>query len=408
MGPLPLGLGAEGREPFRVEPAGIGQVTREKRRMSTSVQTIGSVGGTDPLGPSEARSDLDLSTQLASRARNENFPVALRVLPRHLRNDLMALYGFARFVDQIGDEWGGDRLELLDHLEAEITLAEKGSSAHPAVVPVQPLLRRPGFDPALLRKLVQANRQDQTVHRYRTFAELLGYCDLSANPLGRLVLALFGAFPPARVADASTRAQRGRGFPDAEPTGAGEPTGGTEVTGAGEPTPTVGPAAERGGCGDTTDGHPVGEDSAAMLRASDSICSALQVIEHLQDVGEDFRDGRVYLPEEDMDRVGCAEADLASDRAGLALRAVVCIEARRARCMLGEGLPLLRMLSGWGRLAVAGFVAGGEAALDSVEAAGHDVLGRDCRPRRGRVAWHMGRLLVASAPSPMLRSPTAE
>ena len=234
-----------------------------------------------------------------------------------------------------------------------MALAEAGVATHPAVVPIQPLLARPGFDPALLRKLIQANRRDQEVHRYRTFDELLAYCDLSANPLGRLVLALFGV-PSAATAPPSV---------DQDET--------------------------------TTRSHRAGTMAAAdLLAASDAVCSALQVVEHLQDVREDYLVGRIYLPLEDLERFGCTEADLASAKAPMALRAVVCLEARRSREMLEQGAALVSSLSGWERLAVAGFVAGGAAALDAIEAAGHDVLARDCRPRPTRVARHMARLLL--------------
>lgn len=307
-----------------------------------------------------------LRSELVARARRENFPVAMGVLPPAIRKDLMALYGFARVVDHAGDEAEGDRMALLDQLEAEVTLAEAGAAKHPAVVPIQPLLSRPGFDAGLLRKLIQANRQDQAVHRYRTFDDLLAYCDLSANPLGRLVLALFGASRPADQAVKQAVKQ------DAGPVSSG----------------IAGRSGFAGGSGI--------EPAGGLLAASDAVCSALQVIEHLQDVREDYLNGRIYLPRDDMDRFGCTETDLAAGKAGMALRAVVCVEARRARVMLKRGEPLVRALPGWGRLAVAGFVAGGEAALDAIEAAGHDVLSGDCRPGRARVARHVGRLLLGS------------
>ncbi|MEV7803188.1 squalene synthase HpnC [Microbispora sp. NPDC088329] len=262
-------------------------------------------------------------------ARRENFPVASRLLPRAYRRDLIAVYGFARYVDDVGDEAdSAHRPALLDAVEADLgRLYAGGSPRLPAVRALAPLVTGRSVPRAPFLHLVEANRRDQVVRRYDTFGQLLAYCELSANPVGRIVLHVFG----------------------------------------------------------------VATDERARL--SDRICSALQVIEHCQDVGEDHARGRVYLPAEDLRRFGCREADLAASHACPRLRRAVALQARRAATLLDEGMPLLETLSGFARTAVAGYVAGGRAALAALDRGRHDVLGRAVRARRRAVLSEWVRVL---------------
>lgn len=131
-----------------------------------------------------------------AHAAGENFPVALRLLPRADRAGLLAVYGFARLTDDLGDQWPGDRMEALDWLEAELNAALAGRAAHPTVTAAAQTILALGIDDQPLRDLIEANRQDQVVHAYHSFEALVGYCRLSANPVGRLVLAIFGASTP--------------------------------------------------------------------------------------------------------------------------------------------------------------------------------------------------------------------
>jgi squalene synthase HpnC len=113
----------------------------------------------------------------------------------------MAFYGYARLVDQLGDSYPGDRVAALDWVESEVGRALAGPGTpglHPLVAAAVRSVQALGADPAPLGDLIAANRQDQTVARYRTFEDLLAYCRLSANPVGRLVLAAFSAFTPDR------------------------------------------------------------------------------------------------------------------------------------------------------------------------------------------------------------------
>jgi squalene synthase HpnC len=137
---------------------------------------------------------------LPAKATRENFAVASRVLPRAVRSDLMALYGFARLIDDVGDEAEGDRSAMLDLAEAELDLAFAGRAGHPIFVALEPPIRRHRLDREPFRRLIQANRQDQVVTRYPTYQDLRTYCALSADPVGRLVLGVLGAATPDRIA----------------------------------------------------------------------------------------------------------------------------------------------------------------------------------------------------------------
>jgi squalene synthase HpnC len=278
------------------------------------------------------------------KAAAENFPVAPFFLPRAWRDDLTALYGFARLVDDIGDgdlAPGGadarllgvpprdadDRLLLLDAFEADLRKVFDATPGHPLLRRLQRTVRRHRLGPGPFLDLIAANRQDQLVTRYETYDDLLAYCALSANPVGRLVLAVTGTTTPERI------------------------------------------------------------------RLSDAICTALQIVEHLQDVAEDLRRDRVYLPAEDLKRFHVQEADLAAPTAGASVRALIAYEAERARTLLDEGAPLVGSVHGRLRLLLAGFVAGGRAALHAIAAAEHDVLPGPPKPGRLRLLRDMGATL---------------
>lgn len=253
--------------------------------------------------------------EVMARAGGENFPVASRLLGRRLREPLLAIYGYALLVDQIGDEAPGDRLALLDWLDSQIDVIYRGGAPeHPALRRIAATARQAAIPPEPLRRLVEANRMDQTTTSYATFDDLLGYCELSANPVGHMVLCVFGAA------------------------------------------------------------------TAGRLELSDAICSALQVTEHLQDVHEDLARGRVYVPQEDLARFGCTEADLAATPTPERVRTLIAFEVERARGLLDRGAPLIATLSGRQRLAVTAFVAGGRAALAAIERRGFALGAEPPRP----------------------------
>jgi squalene synthase HpnC len=136
-----------------------------------------------------------------SQSADENFPVASRLLGRRARGHLLAVYGFARLVDDIGDEAEGDRLALLDWAEEELDRVYGGQDPeHPVMRALVPTVRECALPPEPLRRLIEANRRDQTVTHYESFDELLDYCRLSAAPVGELVLHVFRAATSERLA----------------------------------------------------------------------------------------------------------------------------------------------------------------------------------------------------------------
>ncbi len=122
----------------------------------------------------------------------ENFTVASWLLPRALRPHMYAVYAYCRGVDDLGDEAEGDRAALLDGWEAELRRCYEGSPRNPRFVALRQTVRTFDIPPEPFLRLIEANRRDQRVGRYGTFAELLDYCAYSANPVGHLVLYLFG------------------------------------------------------------------------------------------------------------------------------------------------------------------------------------------------------------------------
>jgi len=300
------------------------------------------------------RPSVTRAEDVVANASGENFPVALRILPARHRRHLTNLYFFARLTDDLGDEarpggYGGAgsppvsggfpggrppglaqfRLRLLDELAADVDRIYQGQTPEsPVMRAMAETVRECGVPAKPLLDLIQANRQDQQVTRYRTFADLQQYCELSANPVGQIVLYIFGVATPERIA------------------------------------------------------------------LSDSICTALQLAEHWQDVAEDLGNGRIYLPGEDLERYGCTEADLAAPTAGPAVRELMIFETDRASRLLDEGAPLVGTLRGAARLAVAGYLAGGRAALAAIRAQRYDVLLRTPRPGKRRLAGEMVKAYV--------------
>src|SRR5262249_52752450 len=197
---------------------------------------------------------------------------------------------FARLVDDVGDEVSGDREAMLDWIEDDVGRMFSSEPIHPLLRRLAPSARELGFPKRAFLRLIAANRQDQEVFRYSTYEELAAYCDLSANPVGELVLYAFRAATPGRI------------------------------------------------------------------ELSDSVCAGLQLAGHWQEVGEDSRRGRIYLPQEDLERFGVVEEEIAADRPDERLRDLLAFEVARGRRLLEPGIELVRSLSGRAKLAVAGYV----------------------------------------------------
>jgi squalene synthase HpnC len=266
------------------------------------------------------------ASALVAQAGAENFPVALRILPRSVRGDLVAIYAFARHIDDLGDRFPGDRLAALEEAQRALDRAWDGAPTDAVYAAVVSTARSTGVGRAPLDDLIEANRLDQRKTRYATYEELAAYCALSANPVGRLVLGAFGV-----------------------------------------------------------------HDERA-LRYSDAICTGLQLVEHLQDLGEDARAGRVYFPEPDLAEFGVGLPDLLGSATPPSVRRLVAFEAARARTLLAEGAPLVGRLRGARRVALAGFVGGGCAQLDAIERHAYDVLSSLVKAPRWSLLWTVARV----------------
>ena len=127
-----------------------------------------------------------------ARSHYENFTVASFLLPKDKRKHFYAIYAFCRFVDDLGDEFEGDRLKALDFWQDETEACFSGAPSHPYMVALRETVRSFDIPKEPFLRLIKANRLDQTITRYPTFADLEYYCRHSANPVGHLVLYICG------------------------------------------------------------------------------------------------------------------------------------------------------------------------------------------------------------------------
>jgi squalene synthase HpnC len=253
----------------------------------------------------------------------ENFPVASILLPKKLVPAVEAIYAFARSADDLADE--GDalpaqRLAALGAYEAALASIGRGE---PQLDPMFERLARVIAQYALplqpFYDLLSAFKQDVGTSTYATFDLLLDYCARSANPVGFLMLSLYGAADARNVAD------------------------------------------------------------------SNAICSALQLINFLQDVAIDREKQRIYMPLDDLARYGVTAQQLDRAEAGQPFQALMAFEVARARALMLSGAPLARRLPGriGGELRLV--VQGGLRILERIEQAGFDVFRR--RPQLKLGDW---------------------
>jgi len=129
-----------------------------------------------------------------ARSHYENFSVASWFLPRSLRQHFYNVYAYCRISDDLGDEVGDPEisLQLLDQWGTELDACYSGYARHPVFVALGETIRKFDIPQQPFADLLQAFRQDQTVTRYSSFEDVVGYCHYSANPVGHLVLYLCG------------------------------------------------------------------------------------------------------------------------------------------------------------------------------------------------------------------------
>ena len=249
----------------------------------------------------------------------ENFPVASVLLPARLRPAVVALYRFARHADDLADEGDAPAAERLAALEALDRALRGEADDPPALAQLRPFLEPHGLPAGPRRALLSAFAQDVGPVRHPSWPSLADYCSRSANPVGELVLRLFGAWNPA-----------------------------TRI--------------------------PSGE-----------ICTALQLLNFLQDLAQDWRRDRLYLPLDELHDAGLSEDEVgrsvAQGRADPALVQFLAGQAGRARGLLESGAALAQRVPWRLSLEVRAIVAGGLRLADRLRAGGHDPIAR--RPTLG-------------------------
>jgi hydroxysqualene synthase len=210
--------------------------------------------------------------------KDENFPVASKLVAPRYRAPIMAFYRFARLADDIADHQivpADQKLERLEMMRLGIT---GECDAEPSAVALRNVMAERGIDPVHALDLLEAFRRDVTKLRYGNWDELMDYCRYSASPVGRFVLDVHG-------------------------------------------------------------------EDRALWPANDALCSALQIVNHLQDCGKDYRElDRVYLPQDMLAASGARTAELGEGKASPALLTVIQACAERTQHLLAEAAPFARRI----------------------------------------------------------------
>jgi squalene synthase HpnC len=258
-----------------------------------------------------------------TNAHYENFPVASPLLPPHLRAPVRVIYAFARSADDLADEGDAnpeERIAALNAYESELDDIDAGRETSMELFQQLALtLKEHHLNTQLLRNLLSAFRQDVVKTRYASYDELLDYCSRSANPVGRIMLALSEQYSPE------------------------------------------------------------------MLEQSDAICSALQLINFLQDVAIDSKKSRIYIPQEDLAKFNVNEQSIAEGKVDHRWRALMQFQVTRARSLILKGAPLATHVGGRLGWELRFIVHGGLRILEKIEAVNYDVFQR--RPTLKKYDW---------------------
>jgi len=288
-----------------------------------------------PLSRSWSEGEAFAYCSRLTRSHYENFPVGSILIPGPIQPAIHSLYAFMRTADDFADEYRspGDEAERLTYLKTwgqMLTECEQGEPRHPVFIALKRTLQQYRLPIQWLQDLLHAFTLDVTVRRYEAYSDILDYCRYSANPVGRLILTLFG-------------------YRDEE-----------------------------------------------LYRLSDSICTALQLANHWQDVSIDLDKDRIYLPQEDLKRFGVVfspsssavdgspAAAFGNDNMGK-FRQLLAFEVARARELFSAGRPLPEKVRGRLRLELRMTWLGGVRVLDKIERVHYDVFQR--RPILTKMDW---------------------
>jgi squalene synthase HpnC len=255
-----------------------------------------------------------------ARTHYENFPVASRFIPADRRIALAAIYAFARQADDIADAPApsDDRLRALGAIEEALLRALDGAPQGPVLTALADAVDRHRLPTEPLLDLLGAFRQDALDATFATWDDLLRYCRGSANPIGRLVLALYEIEEPE------------------------------------------------------------------ALQASDAVCTALQLTNFWQDLGQDLARRRLFLPLEDVARFGLNPDQLTHPSSRAGLTRLLIHECRATKDLFARGTPILHFTPALLSLHLRATIAGGRAILRAVERLGWRVLDR--RPKLSAAA----------------------
>lgn len=129
-----------------------------------------------------------------AKTHYENFTVGSLFIPKPLRQHMANIYAFCRTSDDLGDETGSreESLRLLKDWEDQLNACYQGHTVHPVFIALEETIHEFSIPKEPFWRLIQAFKQDQIKTRYETYSEVLDYCTFSANPVGHLVLYLFG------------------------------------------------------------------------------------------------------------------------------------------------------------------------------------------------------------------------
>lgn len=261
----------------------------------------------------------------------ENFPVVSLFVPRKLRKHVAVVYAFARTADDIADE--GDvpdniRLEKLDEYENLLTKAVNCDGVIPNSMweDLSATIQKLNLTPHYFYMLLDAFRSDILKKRFRNFTELQNYCVCSANPVGRIILEMYGL--------------------------------------------------------NTTENN----------KLSDKICTALQLTNFLQDVSVDWQKGRIYIPQNEMEKFGIKESIFDEKKNNINFKDLMKYQIERTMNLFDEGKSLIGSLPIPLNKQIYWTVLGGSAILKKIEKIDYDVL--NIRPKLSKI--HFAYLMVRS------------
>ena len=260
-----------------------------------------------------------------AQSHYENFPVASRLLPKHLRQPIAVIYAFARRADDFADEGdltNEERIAALDDFGDKLDLIEQNKDVDDTTfIALADVIKQHQLPVSLFHDLLTAFKMDVTKTRYANFGEVIEYCRYSANPVGRLLL------------------------------------------------------------------HLNKETSPKSLGYSDAICSALQLTNFLQDVGQDIEESdRIYLPQDEMEQFGVTEEDIRNKLTNPATRRLIEFQIRRTVKLMQAGAPLGKVLKGRMGLELRMTIMGGSRILYRLNQQYDDVFSRP-RLNKWDIVW---------------------